>query len=631
MLVAIRKFFKKIQHRLLLLLVLSTLIPTSFVGWYGVSSSTAALQTLALNNLAESVVYSAEKVVQISENISDDVLFLSKSPPIQGIIRAREGNGTDKQTNSTYQNWVDRMQVIFASMMEVKPYYMQLRYIDEKGNELVRLDSDGSKNIKVIPDSQLQNKADRDYFELTMKLKPGEIYVSPFNLNQERGKIEIPYRPTIRHATPIFDTKGNRKGILIANVLGSIPIGIVKQIDRENSGQAFMSDRDGYYIYHPDSKKEWGSELKTNENLKKDYSPEIANQILSGSTGKIDLGDRVISYNTVWLGKQKNSQFMVIVNQSPKSTLFASVYSQQRLAILISILSLGTVLALGLLMLQQLINLIQKIVDRISSFSMEILSNMNQQEYAVGQQFVSVNKTTATLEDLRVSSRQIAEQADAVAAAASQALNLAREGTQMVEQTLDRMVSLREAVEAISQQNQRLGDSTTQIGNISTLANLVSDLANQTNMLALNAAVEAVRAGEYGTGFAVVASEIRKLADESQQAAQKINSIIPEIKGAIESTVKATVESRKTVAAGVKTARDTAQAFTGVREACNLVFASNQQIYFNIKEQALAIGQVSDEMHALNLTASQTSGGITQIRIGTEKLNEAALNLKSVV
>ncbi|MEG4319011.1 MULTISPECIES: methyl-accepting chemotaxis protein [unclassified Microcoleus] len=624
------KFFQKIQHRLLLLLILSTLIPVSFVGWYGISSSAAALQTLALSNLAESVASSGEKMVNNLENINNDVLILSKSPPIQGMIRARDGNGVDKETNSTYQNWVDRMQIIFSSMMEVKPYYMQLRYIDEKGNELVRLNSDG-KTIKIVPNSELQNQAHRDYFYLTMNLKPGEIYVSQFNLNQERGKIEVPYKPTIRHATPIFDTKGERKGILIANYLGKNLIDIVKNINHKNSYQAFMLNQDGYYVYHPNSRKEWGSEIKTNENIKKDYSADVVTQILSGGKGNIDLGDRVISYNTVFLDNRNNKKFVVMVNQAPKNSLFDSIFVLKKIATLITILSLGTVLALGFFVLQQLIKLIRGLIYQISSFSMQILSNMNQQEQVVGQQFLSVNETTATLEKLGRSSRQTAEQAEAVAAAASQALTLAEEGTQMVEETLNQMLSLREAVAAISEQNQRLGDSTSQIGNISILANLVSDLATQTNMLALNAAVEAVRAGEYGKGFAVVASEIRKLADESQQAAQKINGIIPEIKGAIDSTVKATEASRKTVAAGVKTAQDTAEAFTGVREACNLVFASNQQISLNIKQQAIAIQQVGDEMNSLNRTASQTISGIAQVKVGTEKLNEAALNLESVV
>jgi len=112
---------------------------------------------------------------------------------------------------------------------------------------------------------------------------------------------------------------------------------------------------------------------------------------------------------------------------------------------------------------------------------------------------------------LGISSEQATEQAEAVAAAARQGLNLAEEGTQMVEQTVNQMLGLREAVATISQQNQRLYDSTSQIGNISTLGSLVSDLASQTNIQAVKTAVEAVRVGEYGKGLAVVASEIRFL------------------------------------------------------------------------------------------------------------------------
>ena len=76
------------------------------------------------------------------------------------MIRYREGNKVNLATNSTYQIWVERMQIIFSSMIGVKPYYMQLRYRNEKGNERVRLDYDGT-NIKIIPDFQVQNQAHR--------------------------------------------------------------------------------------------------------------------------------------------------------------------------------------------------------------------------------------------------------------------------------------------------------------------------------------------------------------------------------------------------------------------------------------------------------------------------------------
>ncbi|MEG4213713.1 methyl-accepting chemotaxis protein [Microcoleus sp. S13_B4] len=578
----INNFFQKMQHRLLLLLILSTLIPVSIVGWYGISCSTEALQNLALITLSDSVDSTANQMINKFENLRTDILFLRNTPAVQGMIRAREGNGVDKQTNSPYKDWVERMQLTFLSMMEAKPYYMQLRYIDNSGKEIVRVDSDGT-NIQVIPDSQLQNKADTDYFSATMKLKPGEVYVSSLNLNKERGKIEIPYKPTIRYATPIFNPKGERQGFLITNALGSTLINMVKNFNPELSDQSFILNQDGYYLAHPNSKKAWGFELQTNENVKNDYSQEIVAKILSGGQGNIDNRDLVISYNTVFPSPKNTNKFLVIVDTSPKKLLFDSIDSLQKIAAIIVIVSLAVVLGLGWFFLQKIVALIRGLIYQISSFSLQIESNMNRQEQIADRQFVSVNQTTITLENLGISSQQTAEQAESVALAARQALNLAEEGTKKVDQTLNQMLNLREAVVAISKQNHRLDDSTSQIGNISTLASVVSDLAAQTNMLALNAAVEAVRAGEYGKGFAVVAREIRKLADESQQAAQKINDIIPEIKGAIDSTVKATEDSRKTVAEGVKTAQDTAEAFTGVREACNLVFASNQQIYFNIK------------------------------------------------
>ena len=105
---------------------------------------------------AESVASSGNSL----KNISDDILCLRKYRPVHEIIRCREGNKVNRDTNSTYQSWVERMQIIFSSMIGVKPYYMQLRYINEKGNERVRLDYDGT-HIKIIPDSQLPNQAHR--------------------------------------------------------------------------------------------------------------------------------------------------------------------------------------------------------------------------------------------------------------------------------------------------------------------------------------------------------------------------------------------------------------------------------------------------------------------------------------
>jgi methyl-accepting chemotaxis protein len=264
----------------------------------------------------------------------------------------------------------------------------------------------------------------------------------------------------------------------------------------------------------------------------------------------------------------------------------------------------------------------------VASSSMEIAATMEQQERTASQQAASVNETTTTMDELGASARQVMNQAESATGSANEVLSQADNGTRAVEETLETMYSLKDRVSAIAQQILRLSEQTNQIGNIS---NLVSDLANQTNMLALNAAVEAVRAGEHGKGFSVVASEIRKLADQSKKSAEKINTLVEDIQNAINTTVMVTDEGTKSVETGVNVSQNTSHAFAGVREGINQVVMSNQQITLTLKQQVNAVEQVIEAMTVLNVAAQETATGITQVKEGTQRLNQAAVSLKDLV
>ncbi len=81
-------------------------------------------------------------------------------------------------------------------------------------------------------------------------------------------------------------------------------------------------------------------------------------------------------------------------------------------------------------------------------------------------------------------------------------------------------------MKATNDVTQRLSDAVQEIG---VTLNLISEISESTNLLALNASIEAARAGEAGKGFAVVATEVGKLANNTQDSLQVVQSVIERV------------------------------------------------------------------------------------------------------
>lgn len=278
----------------------------------------------------------------------------------------------------------------------------------------------------------------------------------------------------------------------------------------------------------------------------------------------------------------------------------------------VGIISLLFSIAICWLIISGMIAKMNQEARAIASASIEIATTVEQQDRVATQQAASVNQTTTTMDELRASSRQSAEQAEAAAAAVSQVLMLASGSAEQLQSNAK--YSLKQKAQQTAQQVLGLREQLKQIYNFT---NIVTDLANQTNMLALNAAVEAVRAGEAGKGFGVVAAEIRKLADQSRKSADKINSILGDIQKMTNSTVIVTEEGTKSV--------------EEIVEAIDEIAINVQQISLNAQQQATAIAQVMTAMNEINSGARDTANGISQTKIGTNNLNQTAQNLKNMV
>ncbi|MBQ09893.1 MAG: hypothetical protein CMD96_08895, partial [Gammaproteobacteria bacterium] len=85
----------------------------------------------------------------------------------------------------------------FLSISLRKGIYDQIRFIGKTGQEILRINYNKGKPI-LVPKDQLQNKIGRYYFKKIMNLNKEKVYVSPLDLNFEKGEVEKPFKPVIR-------------------------------------------------------------------------------------------------------------------------------------------------------------------------------------------------------------------------------------------------------------------------------------------------------------------------------------------------------------------------------------------------------------------------------------------------
>ncbi|MDP2826356.1 MAG: PAS domain S-box protein, partial [Sulfuritalea sp.] len=195
------------------------------------------------------------------DHLRQDVLFLSQTPPAQGVVRAARNKGVDPRDGNALGNWKKRLEEIFSALAAVRPEYLQIRLIGiaDQGREIVRVDvRDG--NAVVVSPEQLQQKEDRDYFRAALTLRAGEVHLSEIDLKQEHGRIQVPHVPVLRAATPVFGPDGAVSGVVVITLdFNYLAKGIAASLSREVT--AHLANSAGDCLLHPEAGRRFGFDL----------------------------------------------------------------------------------------------------------------------------------------------------------------------------------------------------------------------------------------------------------------------------------------------------------------------------------------------------------------------------------
>ena len=245
---------------------------------------------------------------------------------------------------------------------------------------------------------------------------------------------------------------------------------------------------------------------------------------------------------------------------------------------------------------------------------------------AVERQQGSIAKGTTAVSTISSSVDGIRNEAEKVAENSAQAANHAADGSDAIDSSVSKIKSVETTVRSSAELVDKLGERSQEIG---TIVDTISGIAGQTNLLALNAAIEAARAGEHGRGFAVVAEEVRKLAEQSQTAAQQIAELIGAIQTDTTSAVASMQDGRNAVVEGAQSVESLRAMFDQIKDIVHQVSAQVQTMSASVSGVAPEATGITHEIQQIDEHGKKVADEMQSVSAATEEQSASAEEVAS--
>lgn len=279
---------------------------------------------------------------------------------------------------------------------------------------------------------------------------------------------------------------------------------------------------------------------------------------------------------------------------------------------------------------RDLIKQISSNAEHLAASSEELTASAGQSSQAANQVAISIqgvasgakaqmnaaNDSASVVTEMSAGIEEIAANAASVASQTEAAADKAAKGGAAVDKAVSQMSQIEQTVNTSAQGVAKLGERSKEIGQI---VGTISGIAGQTNLLALNAAIEAARAGEQGRGFAVVADEVRKLAEQSEEAAKKIAGLIGEIQTDTDKAVQAMQQGTQEVKTGADVVNAAGTSFREIADMVTEVSDQVKQISTAIHEMASGSQRIVESVYKIDDLSKKSAGEAQSVSAATEE------------
>jgi PAS domain S-box-containing protein len=263
---------RRIATRLSTVLVIIVAVSGIITGIAVTQSGTDLLLNAFTTRLAQESKVVSIRLEDILADVQRDIGFLARSPSVRAVVTATEDVAGDPSQAVAARA---RLQDVFAALLNNHAWYTQVRLIGvaNEGRELVRVNQVEGR-IQRVPEPELQQKQDREYFWQALHTPADKVYWSAIDLNQEFGRIVQPLQPVLRAGLIVAGRDGEPFAIVMINLDIRQIFDATRDVVTPDL-TLYIANQAGDYLYHPDPDKTFGFERGQRFLMQDDFTDAV--------------------------------------------------------------------------------------------------------------------------------------------------------------------------------------------------------------------------------------------------------------------------------------------------------------------------------------------------------------------